>query len=231
VNKFLLFILLCCFTFITKGQEITDTSETVMLKVRVFDEDSVTPLDSVKISIVGTDLSQKTYFTDSQGFISIELKLEIAYVIIAIKNDYLNGKKKLFLKKSSFNKNNSLQFYLEKVRTLECFLFPTFHYLENQIEREFKGAEEDSLLILGSYIYDNPNIVFELTAFRSNNEPKKISKKRAEKIIKELVAQGIEKDRLVFKDGGIGENEKEEDNRYVIFRIIKTDYVSKKTKK
>lgn len=206
--RYLLFILLLSFTFISKGQEATDTSQTVILEVQVFDEDSVTPLDSVKISIVGTDLSQKTYFTDSQGFISIELKLEIAYVIIVIKNDYLNGKKKLFLKKSSFNKNNSLQFYLEKVRTLECFLFPTFHYLENQTEREFKGAEEDSLLILGSYIYDNPNIVFELTAFRSINEPKKISKKRADKIINELVAKGIEKERLVFKDGGIGENEK-----------------------
>lgn len=136
--RYLLFILLLSFTFISKGQEATDTSQTVILEVQVFDEDSVTPLDSVKISIVGTDLSQKTYFTDSQGFISIELKLEIAYVIIVIKNDYLNGKKKLFLKKSSFNKNNSLQFYLEKVRTLECFLFPTFHYLENQTEENLK---------------------------------------------------------------------------------------------
>lgn len=231
MNKFLLFILLCCFTFITKGQEATDTSETVMLEVRVFDEDSITPLDSVKISIVGTDLSQKTYFTNKQGFISIELKLEIAYVIIAIKNDYLNGKKKLFLKKSSFNKNNELQFYLEKVRTLVCFLFPKFHYLENQAEREFKGTEEDSLLVFGSYIYNNPAIVLELTAVRSKNEPKKISKKRAEKIINELVAQGIEKDRLVFKDGGIGENEKEEDNRYIVFRVIKTDYVPNSSKK
>mgnify|MGYP006193514451 CR=1 FL=1 len=231
MNKFLLFILLCCFTFITKGQEVTDTSETVMLEVRVFDEDSITPLDSVKISIVGTDLSQKTYFTNKQGFISIELKLEIAYVIIAIKNDYLNGKKKLFLKKSSFNKNNELQFYLEKVRTLVCFLFPKFHYLENQAEREFKGTEEDSLLVFGSYIYNNPTFVLELTAVRSENEPKKISKKRAEKIINELVAEGIEKDRLVFKDGGIGENEKEEDNRYIVFRVIKTDYVPNSSKK
>lgn len=231
MNKFLLFILLCCFTFIIKGQEATDTSETAMLEVRVFDEDSITPLDSVKISIVGTDLSQKTYLTNKQGFISIELKLEIAYVIIAIKNDYLNGKKKLFLKKSSFNKNNELQFYLEKLRTLVCFLFPKFHYLENQAEREFKGTEEDSLLVFGSYIYNNPTFVLELTAVRSKNEPKKISKKRAEKIIKELVAQGIEKDRLVFKDGGIGDNEKEEDNRYVVFRVIKTDYVPNSSKK
>lgn len=231
MNKFLLFILLLSFTFITKGQEVIDSSETVMLEVRVFDEDSITPLDSVKISIVGTDLSQKTYFTNKQGFISIELKLEIAYVIIAIKNDYLNGKKKLFLKKSSFNKNNELQFYLEKVRTLVCFLFPKFHYLENQAEREFKGTEEDSLLVFGSYFYNNPTIVLELIAVRSKTESKKISKKRAEKIINELVAQGIEKDRLVFKDGGIGENEKEEDNRYIVFRVIKTDYVSNSSKK
>ena len=65
----------------------------------------------------------------------------------------------------------------------------------------------------------------------SKKELANLSKKRAEKIINELVAKGIEKDRLVFKDGGIGENEKEEDNSYVVFKVVKTDYVSKTVKK
>src|SRR5690606_19963420 len=104
-------------------------------------------------------------------------------------------------------------------------------YKENDLIPFIKNSNELPINILFDILIENPTIVLELTAVRSKNEPKKISKKRAEKIINELVAQGIEKDRLVFKDGGIGENEKEEDNRYVIFRIIKTDYVSKKTKK
>jgi len=231
VNKFLLFILLLSFTFITKGQEAIDTSETVMLEVRVFDEDSITPLDSVKISIVGTDLSQKTYFTDNHGFISIELKLEIAYVIIARKNNFLIGKNKLNTKENQDKKKYSLQFYLEKIKTLGCFPSPIFYFSENQFERIYKNFEVDYLLIIYDIMLENPNIVFELIAVRSKNETKKISKKRVEKIINELVAQGIEKDRLVFKDGGIGENEKDEDNRYVVFKVVKTDYVSKGSKK
>lgn len=231
MNKFLLFILLLSFTFITKGQEAIDTSETVMLEVRVFDEDSITPLDSVKISIVGTDLSQKTYFTDNHGFISIELKLEIAYVIIARKNNFLIGKNKLNTKENQDKKKYSLQFYLEKIKTLGCFPSPIFYFSENQFERIYKNFEVDYLLIIYDIMLENPNIVFELIAVRSKNETKKISKKRVEKIINELAAQGIEKDRLVFKDGGIGENEKDEDNRYVVFKVVKTDYVSKGSKK
>lgn len=231
MNKLLLFILLCCFTFITKGQEATDTSETVMLEVRVFDEDSITPLDSVKVSIAGTDGSTRTFFTDSIGFITIELNPEIAYAIHAIKNTYLNGKNKLNTKENQDKKKYSLQFYLKKIKTLECFPFPKFDYSENNYERIHENSEGDCLSAVYDIMIENPAIVLELTAVRSKNEPKKISKKRAEKIINELVAQGIEKDRLVFKDGGIGENEKEEDNRYVIFRIIKTDYVSKEENK
>jgi len=197
----------------------------------VFDEDSITPLDSVKISIVGTDLSQKTYFTDNHGFISIELKLEIAYVIIARKNNFLIGKNKLNTKENQDKKKYSLQFYLEKIKTLGCFPSPIFYFSENQFERIYKNFEVDYLLIIYDIMLENPNIVFELIAVRSKNETKKISKKRVEKIINELVAQGIEKDRLVFKDGGIGENEKDEDNRYVVFKVVKTDYVSKGSKK
>lgn len=229
MNKFLLFILLCCFTFIIKGQEATDTSETVMLEVRVFDEDSITPLDSVKVSIAGTDGSSSSYTTDSLGFIAIKLKPELAYSIIVTKSNYLNGKSKLYTRKNQ--KIYSLQFYLEKIKTLGCFPFPKFDYSENNYERIHKNSEDDCLSATYGVMVENPTIVLELIAVRSKNESKKISKKRAEKIIKELVAQGIEKDRLVFKDGGIGENEKEEDNRYIVFRVIKTDYVPNSSKK
>lgn len=231
MNKFLLFILLLSFTFISKGQEVIDSSETVMLEVRVFDEDSVTPLDSVKVSIYGTDGSTRTFFTDSIGFITIELSHEIAYAIHVIKNTYLNGKSKLDTRKNQNKKKYISTFYLEKIKTTGCFPFPKFDYSENIHERIHKNSEKDCLSATYGVMVENPTIVLELIAVRSKNEQKKISKKRAEKIINELVAQGIEKDRLVFKDGGVGENEKEEDNRYVVFKVLKTDYVSKGSKK
>lgn len=229
--RYLFFILLLNFTFITKGQEVIDSSQTVMLEVQVFDEDSITPLDSVKISVIGTDLSQKTYFTDNHGFIAIELKLEIAYVIIARKYNYLIGKNKFATKENLDKRKYSLQFYLEKIKTLGCFASPIYRFSENNYERTYENSESNNLSVIYDIMIENPTIVLEFIAFKSKNEPENISKKRVQKIINELVAQGIEKDRLVFKDGGIGENEKEEDNRYVVFRIIKTDYVSKDSKK
>lgn len=227
--RYLLFILLFSFIFITKGQVAADSSETVMLEVQVFDEDSVTPINNAGIKIIGIDGSSNSYTADSLGFIAIKLKSDLTYSIIASKNNYLNGKNKLSTKENLNKKNYSLQFYLEKIKTIGCSFFPKFNFLENQLDREYKNYEEDDFDVVVDVLEENPNIVLELTAVKSKNEPEKISKKRAEKIIKELVAQGIEKDRLVFKDGGIGE--KEEDNRYVVFKVLKTDYVSKKMKK
>ena len=229
--RYLLFILLLNFTFIVKGQEATDTSEAVMLEVRVFDEDSVTPINNTGIKIVGIDGSSNSYTTDSLGFIAVKLKSDLTYAIIVSKEKYLNGKYRLNTKEKIDKKKYSLQFYLEKIKTIGCPFFSKFYFYENQLEKKNKNYEEADFMIVVDVLKENTSIVLELTAVRSKNEPKKISKKRAEKIINELVAKGIEKDRLVFKDGGIGENEKEEDNRYVIFKVLKTDYVSKGSKK
>ena len=222
---------MCCFTFITKGQEVTDTSETVMLEVRVFDEDSITPLDSVKISIVGTDGSGRNFFTDSIGFITIKLKSNTNYSFFIKKDGYMVGRGKESTISENFKDKYVHYYYLSKMIT--CGVpFPKILFLENNISRiKTNNEEHDSISYLHNILIENPTIVIELIAVRSKNESKKISKKRAEKIINELVAQGIEKDRLVFKDGGIGENEKEEDNRYVVFRVIKTDYVPNSSKK
>ncbi|MDT8413190.1 MAG: hypothetical protein RQ875_12045 [Vicingaceae bacterium] len=231
MNKFLLFILLFSFTFISKGQEVIDSSETAMLEVQVFDEDSVTPLDSVKISIVGTDGSGRYFFTDSVGFVTIKLKPNTNYSLFIKKYGYMVGRGKESTISENFKDKYVHSYYLSKIIT--CGVpFPKILFLENNISRIKTNHEEhDSISYLHDILIDNPTIVLELIAVRSKNEPEKISQKRADKIIKELVAEGIEKDRLIFKDGGIGENEKEEDNRYVVFKVIKTDYVSKGSKK
>ena len=231
MNKFLLLILLLSFTFTTKGQEATDTSQTAMLEVNVFDEDSITPLDSVKISIVGTDGSGRYFFTDSVGFVTIKLKSNTNYSFFIKKDSYMVGRGKESTISENFKDKYVHSYYLSKMITCGVPL-PKILFVENNISRLKNNNEEyDSISYLHDILIENPSIVLELIAFKSKNESKKISKKRAEKIINELVAKGVEKDRLVFKDGGIGENEKEEDNRYVVFKVLKTDYVSKGSKK
>lgn len=232
MNKFLLFILLCCFTFISKGQEATDTSETVMLEVRVFDLESMLPISEANVKITNSFGAYNEYITDSLGFLKIEVQKGHEFTIIASKMNYLLSKGD-FSTNQEYEKTKSffLEFHLQPACITKSEYNSKLFYKENDLMPFIKNSIESPFELISDILKENPTIVLELIAVRSKNESKKISKKRAEKIIKELVAQGIEKDRLVFKDGGIGDNEKEEDNRYIVFRVIKTDYVPNSSKK
>lgn len=230
--RYLLFILLLSITFVTKGQEATDTSETVMLEVRVFDLERKTAISKANIKITNSLGTSNEYVTDSLGFLKIEVQKGHEFTIIASKKNYLLSKGDFStIQKDEKTKSFFFEFHLQPACTPKSKYYSKLFYKENDLIPFIKNSNDLPINILFDILNENPTIVIELIAVRSKNEPKKISKKRTQKIIKELVAQGIEKDRLVFKDGGIGENEKEEDNRYVVFRVIKTDYVSKKVKK
>lgn len=232
MNKFLLFILLCCFTFITKGQEVTDTSETVMLEMQVFDLERKTAINKANIKITNSLGVSNEYVTDSLGFLKIKVKKGHEFTIIASKMNYLLSKGDFStIQEDEKTKSFFFEFHLQPACTPKSKYYSKLFYKENDLIPFIKNSNELPINILFDILIENPTIVLELIAVSSIDEPKKISKKRAQKIIKELVAQGIEKDRLVFKDGGIGDNEKEEDNRYIVFRVIKTDYVPNSSKK
>lgn len=230
MNKFLLFILLCCFTFIIKGQEVTDTSETVMLEVRVFNEATLNPLNEVEVSIIGTDGSKRNFFTDSIGIAYIPINLQVIYSYTINKQDFSNKTDTISIIGNSIQNNYFRKYYLTEA--FICFIeLPKLLFHNNTTNLIALPNENELFSRMVNIMNENPTIVVECIAYQSKKEIANLSKKRAEKIIKELVAQGIEKDRLVFKDGGIGENEKEEDNRYIVFRVIKTDYVPNSSKK
>lgn len=230
--RYLFFILLLNFTFITKGQEVIDTSETVMLEVQVFDLERKTAINKANIKITNSLGVSNEYVTDSLGFLKIKVKKGHEFTIIASKMGFLLSKGD-FSTIQEHEKINSyfLEFNLQPVCIYRNKNDSKLFYKVNDLIPFIKNSNELPINILFDILNENPTIVLELIAVRSIKEPKKISKKRAEKIINELVAKGIEKDRLVFKDGGIGENEKEEDNSYVVFKVVKTDYVSKTVKK
>lgn len=230
--RYLLFILLLSITFITKGQEVIDSSETVMLEVQVFDLESKLPISEASVKITNSLETSNEYITDSLGFLKIEVQKGHEFTIIASKMNYLLSKGDFStIQEDEKTKSFFLEFHLQPACITKSEYNSKLFYKENDLIPFIKNTIESPFELISDILKENPTIVLELTAVRSKNEPKKISKKRAEKIINELVAEGIEKNRLVFKDGGIGENEKEEDNRYVVFRVIKTDYVSKGSKK
>lgn len=232
MNKFLLFILLLSFTFISKGQEVIDSSETAMLEVQVFELESKLPINKANIKITNSLGVSNEYVTDSLGFLKIFVQKGYEFTIIASKINYLLSKGDFStIHEDKKTKSFFFEFHLQPACTPKSEYYSKLFYKENDLIPFIKNSNELPINILFDILKENPTIVIKLTAVRSKNESKKISEKRAEKIINELVAKGIEKDRLVFKDGGIGENEKEEDNRYVVFKVLKTDYVSKGSKK
>jgi|TARA_R100000750_G_scaffold31043_1_gene19744 hypothetical protein len=228
--RYLFFILLLNFTFITKGQEVIDSSETVMLEVQIFNEATLNPLNEAEISIIGTDGSKRIFFTDSIGIAYTPLNTQVTYSYTINKKDFSNKTDTISIIGNGIRNSYLRKYYLTEA--FICFIeLPKLLFHNNTTNLIALPNENDSFSLMVSIMNENPTLVVECIAYQSKKELANLSKKRAEKIINELVAQGIEKDRLVFKDGGIGENEKEEDNRYVIFRIIKTDYVSKEENK
>ncbi|MBQ21618.1 MAG: hypothetical protein CMD31_12760 [Flavobacteriales bacterium] len=218
------------FTFITKGQEVIDSSETVMLEVQIFNEATLNPLNEAEISIIGTDGSKRIFFTDSIGIAYTPLNTQVTYSYTINKKDFSNKTDTISIIGNGIRNSYLRKYYLTEA--FICFIeLPKLLFHNNTTNLIALPNENDSFSLMVSIMNENPTLVVECIAYQSKKELANLSKKRAEKIINELVAQGIEKDRLVFKDGGIGENEKEEDNRYVIFRIIKTDYVSKEENK
>ncbi|MCW8897235.1 MAG: hypothetical protein OQJ96_10700 [Flavobacteriales bacterium] len=228
--RYLLFILLLNFTFITKGQEVIDSSETVMLEVQIFNEATLNPLNEAEISIIGTDGSKRIFFTDSIGIAYTPLNTQVTYSYTINKKDFSNKTDTISIIGNGIRNSYLRKYYLTEA--FICFIeLPKLLFHNNTTNLIALPNENDSFSLMVSIMNENPTLVVECIAYQSKKELANLSKKRAEKIINELVAKGIEKDRLVFKDGGIGENEKEEDNSYVVFKVVKTDYVSKTVKK
>jgi len=200
--------------------------------VQVFDLERKTAINKANIKITNSLGVSNEYVTDSIGVLKILVQKGHEFTIIASKMGFLLGKGTFStIQKDEVINSYFLEFNLQPACISRNKNDLKLFYKKNDSIPFIKNSNELPIHILFDILNENPTIVIELIGVRSKNEPEKISKKRAEKIINELVAQGIEKDRLVFKDGGIGENEKEEDNRHVVFKVIKTDYVSKKVKK
>jgi regulator of replication initiation timing len=137
--------------------------------------------------------------------------------------------------------------------------FPIFYFEENSLN--FCKDFEEVLNAMTSILNDNPNLQMEIIAYTDSLENNKLRRKRAKKVYKSLVKNGVSKNQLVFSDNQrenslfiLNEDssnfveifptesyiqsqppEKQDElrelNRRVMFSIVRTDLIPEKKKK
>lgn len=188
-------------------------------------------ITSATVTYIGTDSSRRVLTVDSLGEYSILLKRNTAYAIIASATGYLNARAKELGPHGPMITHNT--FELEKIKNCSG-LIPLFVYNLNESSNPFVPNEPDikPFDIIKKIMQDNPDLKAELIGFRDQNEKPEISIERSKQAIETIMALGIDKKRLIIKDGGtsneITERMRNSDlndtgiqhNRMLIFNIV-----------
>ncbi len=225
-----------------------------VLNVYAMNKKTKEPLDSVEVTVTGSDGTSYTRFTDGQGMVSF--KEQARDRIIKKGNTYkIKGNKKDFLAASGqistvgyeesrvFNHEMELQPVTEEPIKMPEVRYP-LDKAELLVTEDFNS--KDSLDYLYRVLKENPKIKIELQAHtdaRADDEyNKKLSQRRAETCVEYLMERGIDSARMVPKGYGETEpripmseiekmpteEEKEaahQKNRRTVFKVIHQNYV------
>lgn len=248
----LLVLLFIVASFQVKGQEtdtISSNSDSLVFKLKiasVLDIETKEVLTNVKIRIIGTDGTSMEFVSDSLGvFPKIYLAPNTSYSMFLEKEKYLQAKGK----ETTIGGLESKVFVHEYEMELSwcCVMYmPQIFYKKNQLlpfywsipySKELSIDYKDFYTFLVSLLIDNPTIIVEIKGSREESEKKKVSLKRAEGFVKELVILGIDKERLVVVDAGVSnfvQNERDkrelsvedlkQESRKLTFNILSTDF-------
>ncbi len=227
-----------------------------VLNVHTMNKKTKDPLDSVEVTVTGSDGSSYTKYTDESGMVSFKeqardriIKKGNTYKIKANKEGFLAATGQISTVKYEESRVFNHQAELQPV-TEEPIKMPEVRYPldETKLLVNDNINSKDSLDYLYRVLKENPKIVIELQAHtdaRASEEYNDtLSQGRAETCVEYLMNKGIDSARMVPK--GYGESEpripmseiekmqtKEEKeaahqkNRRTVFKVIREDYVPK----
>jgi hypothetical protein len=186
-----------------------------------YDIDTKELLIEATVKVIGTDGSQREFFTDSSGKVDfISLLPETSYSIVVEKKGYYVAKGKETTVKETESKKYVHEYALQKLKNLGCPMLPVIYFMNNEVE-----SSDTKWLI--NLLNENPSIIMQIQGFRDVSEKNKISKQRAENYVAQLIEIGIDKDRFVVVDGGIRTNNDAQENRIINFKVLSTDFLPK----
>ncbi|MBN2728326.1 MAG: OmpA family protein [Bacteroidales bacterium] len=192
---------------------------------------------------------------DKRGYFiidSIPCKGQI-FRVVAISSKYYTERQKVYC-----NCDTTIQFHLYK---LIVDIMPVQIFFFEKSSTKFSDGHEEKISTMTFLLKSNPNLQMEIIAYTDSLENNKLRRKRAKKVYKSLVKNGVSKNQLVFSDNQrenslfiLNEDssnfveifptesyiesqppEKQEElralNRRVMFNIVRTDLIPEKKKK
>lgn len=148
------------------------------------------------VYMVGNDGTNLKLSVKGDGSFTQEIKPGVDYVLLGTCKGYLNHKETLKVDSVSESKEYVLQFALASI-TAPVLIDNIFYDFDKATLRPESQKALDELVMM---LNENPNVTIELSAHCDYRGPaaynKVLSQKRAETVVKYLIAKGIAPDRL-----------------------------------
>lgn len=161
----------------------------------VYDKEAY-ELPEAVVTIIGKDGTNLKVNVKNDGSFTQQVKRNMSYVMMASCRGYLNHKEELVTDTIEADKEYTLQFPLSSV-TRPVLIENIFYEFD---KANLTQESEESLNELIKLLNDNPNVTIELGAhcdYKGNDAYNmRLSQRRAESVVKYLVAGGIDKERL-----------------------------------
>jgi len=168
---------------------------------KVFDADTRANIEGATIEIFGSDGSSIPFKTDATGTYKFDLKPETSYKISALMPNYLNK----YIEVSTVGLEQSKDFIgdfdFALRSTLRAIELPEVYY--DLAKWDLRPESKRALDGLVTTLNENPTIVIELGS-HTDSRPipmtnDTLSKRRAEAVVKYLIAAGIDRERLEYQ--------------------------------
>ena len=153
-------------------------------------------LPAAQVYIVGNDGTNKTISVKGDGSFTEVVNPGVDYLLLATCKGFLNHKEEISIKPSMQSEDHVLQFPLASIR-VPVLIDNIFYDFDKATLRQESQVALDELVKL---LNENPNVTIELSAHcdykGSEAYNKQLSQRRAEAVVKYLIAKGIKADRL-----------------------------------
>lgn len=165
------------------------------IKGWVYEKDGY-ELPQAQVRIVGSDGTNKTLSVNSEGAFTYVIKPDVDYLLLATCKGFLNHTEQLRAGKVRESKEYTLQFPLASI-TVPVLIDNIFYDFDKATLRpESKKALDELVKLLN----ENGNVTIELSAhcdYKGTKEYNKLlAQRRAETVVRYLIARGIAKERL-----------------------------------
>lgn len=169
----------------------------------ILNEETQDPIDQADVRLIGSDGTNLEYATDSTGKFSFKLKPETDYIVVSLKEGYLNGK----IRETTVGLPESRDFDVTLVMAPIEKPVELPNILYDLAKWDLRPESLVALDALVETLEDNPNITIELMShtdvrpFRTMSNLE-LSQNRAQSVVDYLISKDIPGDRLKARGYG-----------------------------